>query len=86
MIRTLLAAGADEETKQEMQMEDELIRIVEQSASAEAAKTAAVKLAKTAMKKAKEASKRLEEERRQKEEANRRITELEKKLKKLEGK
>ncbi len=78
MIRTLLVAASDEETKREMGMEDELESIFERTANAEAA-------AQEALRVAEEERRQKEEERRQKEEAVLRIAELEEKLRKLEG-
>lgn len=71
MVRALLAAAVDDDTKREMGMEDELERVFADNANAKAA--------------AAEAIRQREEERRQKEAAMQRVAELEEKLRKLEG-
>ena len=86
MLRTLLAAVSDDETRREMGMEDELENVFKEHADAKAAAVSAISQAH-------EERRQKEEERRQKEEANeradaatKRVAELEAMLEQLKGK
>jgi hypothetical protein len=85
MVRALLAAAVDDETKREMGMEDELERIFQENASAKTTAAEAVKIADEERRQKEAANKRAEEERKQKEAAIARVAELEAMLKKLKG-
>jgi hypothetical protein len=78
MVRALLAAAVDDETKREMGREDELERIFQENARSKTTAAEAVKIAH-------EERRQKEEERRQKDAAIARVAELEAMLKKLKG-